>query len=432
MAGRFIVLLNWLRRLVPVRDEELVPVLMATAYGFCILLSYNILRPVRDEISSADRGNLQILWTVVFLVMVFVAVPLYSAAVSRYSRGVFIPLANRFFSVNLLAFFVALYVMPESARPWIDRVFYVWTSVFALFIVTVFWGFIVDLFGSEQGKRTFGIIAVGASAGALVGSASMVRLADVLPVFLLLILATVPLEIAARIARQLHKKSGGGKVPLRKEDSEVIRGTAFSGMKVVFASPYLRNIALFIALMTFASTMLYYQQADLLRIHFPGDRAGSRSFLAAINFAVQGITLLTQTFVTAHFIRRFGLGISLAFIPAVACLGFLSLGIYPVLAAFVVVQVLYNAGRYAIAKPSREVLFTVVSREERYKSKSFIDAAVYRGGDLGSAWVYTGLTAIGLSFGAIALVAVPVVALWAVTGFSLGRQQEERAKSAAG
>lgn len=425
------MLVAWLRRVVPVRDEELGPVLLATAYGFCILLSYNILRPVRDEISAADRGNLQILWTAVFLVMVFVAVPLYSAAVSRFSRGVFIPLANRFFSSNLLIFFAALYLLPETARPWIDRVFYVWTSVFALFIVTVFWGFMVDLFGSEQGKRTFGLIAVGASLGGVVGSASMVPLAEILPVFVLLVIATLPLEIAARIARELHRRSSGVKGALRKEEDEVIHGTALSGMKVVFASPYLRKIALFIALMTFSSTMLYYQQADILRVHFPGDRAASRSFLAALNTVVQVSTLLTQSFLTAHFIRRFGIGISLAFVPAVACLGFFGLGIYPVLAVFVVVQVLYSAGRYAISKPSREVLFTVVGREERYKSKSFIDAAVYRGGDLGSAWIYTGLTAIGLSFGAIALVAVPVAALWAVIGFVLGRQQDERAREAA-
>ncbi len=420
-----------IRKIVPVKEEEIGPVLLATAYGFCILLSYNILRPVRDEISAADRGNLQLLWTVVFLVMVLVAVPLYSAAVSRLSRRVFIPLTNRFFAVNLLIFFGSLYLLPESARPWIDRAFYVWTSVFSLFVVTVFWGFIVDLFGTEQGKRTFGVIAVGASLGGVIGSAAMVRMAELLPVFLLLVLATVPLEIAARLARTLHRESSTSAAPLRKEDNELIKGTVWSGMKVVFASSYLRNIALFIVLMTFASTMLYYQQADLLRDYFGGDRSASRSFLAAINTAVQGITLVTQGFVTAHIIRRFGLGLSLAFIPAVACLGFLSLGIYPLLAVFVVVQVLYSAGRYAVAKPSREVLFTHVSREERYKSKSFIDAAVYRGGDLGSAWIYTGLAALGLSVGGVALTAVPVAAIWVGTGLALGRMQKAKAAEVA-
>ncbi|HWS14401.1 MAG TPA: hypothetical protein VN279_16480, partial [Rhodocyclaceae bacterium] len=148
-----------LRRVVPVREGEAAPMLLATAYGFCILFAYYILRPVRDEISAADRGNLQLLWTAVFLVMLL-AVPLYSAAVARLSRAVFVPLANRFFAANLVAFFAALTLLPESARPWIDRVFYVWTSVFALFVVTVFWGFVADLFRSEQGERLFGFIAV--------------------------------------------------------------------------------------------------------------------------------------------------------------------------------------------------------------------------------------------------------------------------------
>ncbi len=174
--------------------------------------------------------------------------------------------------------------------------------------------------------------------------------------------------------------------------------------------------------------MLYYQQADLIRAAFPDDRTARQEFLAAINLAVQLITVFTQAFLTAHIVKKIGIGLGLAFIPAVACLGFLSLGIYPMLAALVVVQVLYRAGRYAIAKPAREVLFTVVGREQRYKSKSFLDAAVYRGGDLVTAWFYRGLTAIGLSIGAIALVAVPFAALWAGTGLILGRLQKQRSE----
>ena len=187
------MLLELAKKVVPVRSEELKPMLFATVYGFCIMLSYSILRPVRDEISAADRGNLELLWTAVFLVMVFIAVPLYSAIVSRYSRGVFIPLANRFFAANILLFFVSLYLLPEESRPWIDRVFYVWTSVFALFVVTVFWGFIADLFKDEQGKRLFGFIAVGSSLGGAAGSFVTLQLASVVPVFALLLIAVVPL-----------------------------------------------------------------------------------------------------------------------------------------------------------------------------------------------------------------------------------------------
>ncbi len=416
-----------LLKAVSVREEEISAVLLATAYGFCILLSYYILRPVRDEISSADRGNLQILWTVVFLVMVFVAVPLYSAVVSRFSRGVFIPLANRFFAANLLIFFAALYLLPEGARPWIDRVFYVWTSVFALFVVTVFWGFVVDLFATEQGKRVFGFIAVGSSLGGIAGSFVTATMAEIVPPFVLLLIAVVPLEVAAWFAIILHRRSGLASAATRAEESEPVRGTAWSGMKVVFQSSYLSLILLFIVLMTFASTVLYYQQADLIRDAFPVDRAARTAFYAKIDLAVNLITIFTQALVVARIIRMIGIGLSLAMIPLLAMVGFFSLGVYPLLVVLVVFQVVYRAGRYSIARPSREVLYTVVGREERYKSKAFIDAGGYRGGDLVSAWLYTGLAALGLSVGAIALAAVPAAALWAGTGLILGRMQEKRA-----
>ena len=410
------------RKIVSVRDGEVVPMLLATAYGFCILLSYYILRPVRDEISAADRGNLQILWTAVFLVML-VAVPLYSAAVSRCSRSVFIPWANRFFSANLIFFLVALYLLPHSARPWIDRVYYVWTSVFALFVVTVFWGFMADLFRNEQGKRLFGFIAVGSSLGGIAGSLVTSSLAQLIPVFGLLLLAVVPLEIAAWLAASLHRYSKGEHSTLRGEGPERIPGGALSGIHTVIRSAYLRQIAAYLALMTFASTVLYFQQAHLVAEAFGGDRGARTVFLARIDLVVNVITVLTQGLLTAHIIRLIGVGLSLALLPAIVSLGFLSLGVYPMLGVLVVVQVLYRSGRYAIARPTREVLFTLVDREQRYKSKAFIDAAVYRGGDLVSGWIYAGLAAVGLSMGAIAFVAIPVAALWVSTGLLLGKKE---------
>ena len=416
-------LTNVLKRLVPLERDELAPVLLATAYGFCILLSYYILRPVRDEISSADRENLQILWTAVFFVML-IAVPLYSVLVSRFSRGVFIPLANRFFASNILLFFLALQYLPEGARPWIDRIFYVWTSVFALFVVTVFWGFIADLFRNHQGRRLYGIIAVGSSLGGIAGSLVTVAAVEFVPVFILLVISVVPLEVAARLAGRLHAHSRGSQTVLRVEEPGRIPGGALSGIKTVFQSPYLFRIASYLALMTFASTVLYFQQAELLRDAF-SDRTARTSVYAQIDLAVNVLTIFTQGFLAAHIIRKIGIGLSLAFLPAAAALGFLALGVYPLVAILIVVQVLYRSGRYAVARPAREVLFTVVGREERYKSKAFIDAAVYRGGDLASGWIYTGLAAIGLSLGAIALVAVPVAAAWAMVGFTLGKRQEE-------
>ncbi|MFH1764876.1 MAG: MFS transporter [Gemmatimonadota bacterium] len=417
-----------LERIIPVKREEWGPVLLATAYGFFILFSYYILRAVRDEISVADRGNLQFLWTAVFLVMLL-AVPLYSTFVSRYSRGVFIPWANRFFGVNLLLFYAALEFLPLEARPWIDRVFYVWASVFALFVVAVFWGFIVDLFRNQQGKRVFGFIAVGSSLGGIAGSFLTTQIASLVPVFVLLLLAAIPLEVAAWLAWLLHRRAGVGQTTLRVEEKERIPGTAWSGIGLVLRSPYMGMIAAYIFLMTFASTILYFQQADLVGQAFGADRGASREFLAWIDFYTNILTILAQGFLAAHLLRWLGIGLSLAFLPALAFLGFLSLGTYPLLAVLVALQVLYRTGRYAVARPAREVLYTVVGREERYKSKAFIDAAVYRGGDLVNGWAYTGLQALGLGVGAIALVAVPVMGVWVAVGLFLGRAQEERRKS---
>ncbi len=404
-------------------DNELKGLLIATAYGFFIMFSYYILRAVRDEISSADRGNLQILWTVVFFVMLL-AVPAYSWLASKFSRGVFVPLANRFFIACLLAFWVCLVFLPVEVRPWVDRVFYVWTSVFALFVVTVFWGFMSDCFDNNQGKRLFSFIAVGSSLGGIAGSAVTAGLAENLPTFSLLLLACVPLEFASWCARVLHGRFKTGSVETPGEATRVIKGTAWSGMQAVFASRYLMAIAAFIALMTFVSTMLYFQQASLVAEAF-ANRGERIAFYAKVDLLVNTLTIIFQVYLTARIIKWLGVGLTLAIIPAVLVLGFVALGLYPTLAALVVVQVIYRAGRYGLTKPAREILWTVLGREAKYKSKPFLDAAVYRGGDLLSGWIYTGLAAIGLSVGAIALTAAPVAAVWTVLALRLGFKQEE-------
>ena len=414
-------------RIVPVRPGETAPVLLATAYGFCILFAYYLLRPVRDEIGAADRGNLQVLWTAVFVVMLL-AVPLYSAAVARLRRRAFIPLANRFFAANLIGFYAALVLLPESARPWIDRAFYVWVSVFALFVVTVFWGLVVDLFSGDQGKRLFGFITVGASLGGIAGSASTAALAPHVPVFLLLLFAVLPLEAACQFARALDNRAEGAPDVLNREPEARVGGNAWSGIGPVFRSPALRNIALWILLMTFASTILYFVQSHLVGEAIT-DRALRRAFLARIDLAVNIVTIVTQAFLTARILRYIGVGATLAVLPAVAVLGFVALGSAPsavAMTALLMVRVLYDSSRHALAKPAREVLFTHLDREQRYKSKAFIDAAVYRGGDLLSGWLYAGFAALGMTAGAIALAAVPVAVIWALLGWRLGREEPER------
>jgi AAA family ATP:ADP antiporter len=413
-------------KVVPVRPGETTPMLLATCYGFCVLFAFYLLRPVRDEIGAADRGNLQLLWTAVFFVMLL-AVPLYSIAVAKLRRGIFVPLANRFFALNLIAFYAALVLLPESARVWIDRVFYVWLSVFALFVVTVFWGLVVDLFREDQGKRIFGFITVGSSLGGIVGSATTSVLAPHVPVFLLLLLAVMPLEAAARLARGLDRRAEDASETLNREPEALIGGSAWSGIGLVVRSPQLRTIALWILLMTFASTMLYFVQSHLIGEAI-ADRALRRAFLARIDLTVNVLTIFTQTLLTARILQRLGVGLTLSLLPAVATLGFVALGSAPAsiaLTVLLVVRVLYDSARHALAKPAREVLFTNLDREQRYKSKAFIDAAVYRGGDLISGWMYAGFTALGMTLAAIALVAAPVALVWVL----LGRKLERRGRS---
>jgi AAA family ATP:ADP antiporter len=418
---------NPIKKMVDIRsDVELKGLMWSTTYGFFIMFSYYILRAVRDEISSADRGNLQILWTVVFFVMLM-AVPLYSWAASKWSRGVFVPMVNRFFIACLVSFWLCLMFLPEAARPWIDRVFYVWTSVFALFVVTVFWGFMADCFDNSQGKRLFAFIAVGSSIGGMVGSSLTAGLAEVLPAFSLLLIACIPLEIASWCAKVLHRRFATGNVHVAGESNRAITGNAWSGMKAVFSSPYLLGIATFILLMTFASTILYFQQANLVADAF-SDRAVRTAFFAKIDLAVNILTIVFQVYLTARIVKWLGVGLTLAMIPIATAAGFLAMGLYPTIAVMVVVQVIYRTGRYGLTKPAREMLWTVLSREDKYKAKPFLDAAVYRGGDLVSGWIYAGLAAVGLSIGAISLMAAPIAAIWAILGLRLGLREELMAK----
>jgi AAA family ATP:ADP antiporter len=403
-------------------DDEFKGLLLGTAYGFFIMFSYYVLRAVRDEISSADRGNLQLLWTAVFVVMLL-AVPLYSWVASKWSRGVFVPLANRFFIACLVSFWLCLVFLPETARPWIDRIFYIWTSVFALFVVTVFWGFMADCFSNSQAKRLFAFIAVGSSLGGVLGSLVTAVLAELLPTFTLLLIACLPLELASWCALLLHRRFATGNVRVAGESARAIAGGAWAGMNAVFASKYLMGIATFIAVMTFISTMLYFQQAHLVADAFE-DRGMRTAFFAKVDVTVNILTIIFQVYLTARIIKWLGVGLTLAMVPIAMTAGFIALGLYPTLAILVVVQVIYRAGRYGLTKPAREMLWTVLGREEKYKSKPFLDAAVYRGGDLVSGWIYTGLAAIGLSIGAIALVAAPVAGIWALLGLKLGQREE--------
>ena len=423
---------DFLRLFVDVRDDdEVAGMLWATVYGFMIMVASYIMRPVRDEISANDKDILHVLWSIVALVML-VVVPVYSWVNSRMSRAQFVPWANRFFILCLVGFWIALLLLPESSRPWIDRVFYVWMSVFNLFVVSVFWGFMADCFTTDQGKRLFAFIAVGSSIGAYTGAEITSSLALFVPVFALLLMACVPLEVASWCCRALDKRFGAGDVSKDQEEAKKpVKGGAWSGMAAVMRSPYLMGIAGFILLMTFASGMLYFQKSYLLEAAIDA-RDERIVFLADIEKIVQVITVFLQVYLSARIVRWFGVSSLLVLTPIVVALGFIGIGLYPTLFAVVLVETIYRSFRYGVAKPGREMLWTVLPREDKYKAKPFIDSAVYRGGDVVWGWTFNGFVWIGLSIAGIALIAAPVVGVWAVLALSLGKAHASKEPEAGG
>lgn len=427
----------WLKRLVKVEPDEILALLWSFSYFFSLLCSYYIVRPMRDEMGIAGGvEHLQWLFTGTFLAMLAV-VPLFGWVTSRYPRKQFLPLVYLFFIANLLLFFGLF--RSGLTDIWVARAFFIWTSVFNLFIVSVFWSFMVDLFSDAQAKRLFGFIAAGGTAGALVGPALTATLAIPLgPTNLLLISAACLAWAMLCIRRLLVWREGTGPEPTVAEDAgktppagkeRGLGGGALTGLRLIAGSPYLLGICLLILLYTTLSTFLYFQQAQIIRDNFD-DPAKRTTVFAAMDFAVNALTLVGQVFLTSRLVKTIGLGWTLALIPLVLAGGFLLLGVAPLLAVLVVVQVGRRAGNYAIMKPAREMLFVVLSEEEKYKAKNVIDTVIYRSGDVISAWAYTGLQALGLGPSAIAFIAVPIAGGWALICYQLGRMQEARAKSA--
>ncbi len=415
-----------LHRLVDIRPEEIRAVVLAGAYFFFVLSSYYILRPIRDEMGAAGGAeNLPWLFTGTLLGMLL-AQPLFAALVARTPRRRFIPLTYRFFMANLLLFFLALRMLPEAQHVWVGRVFYIWTSVFNLFVVSVFWAFMADLFRREQGKRLFGFIGLGGTVGAITGAGLTAFFVQRVGAVNMLVVSIAFLEVAVwcvvalgRYARDPAREPEPGREAY--DDERLIGGSMWAGVTHVLRSPYLLGIGLYMLLFTVGSTFLYIAQAEIINRNFT-DTDQRTAFFAAIDLAVNVLTLLTQAFLTGRILKWFGVAVTLSLLPALSVLGFLALGAAPTLAIFVVFQVLRRGGNYAVARPTREVLFTVVPREEKYKAKSFIDTFVYRVGDQVGAWSYAGLLALGLSLSAISFTAVPLSAAWLAVSLWLGRR----------
>jgi AAA family ATP:ADP antiporter len=422
---------RWWRRAVPATPQELAAALWSFAYFFALLASYYVLRPLRDQMGIAGGIKaLPWLFTATFVTLL-VAQPIYGALVARLTRARFIPIVYHFFALNLLVFWglLTLGIAPVI----VARVFFVWVSVFNLFAVAVFWSFMADLFTSEQGKRLFGFIGAGGTAGSLLGPVITIALAVRLGPQHLLLAAFVFLELAVFCAHRLERGAGAvqreqgaqGAQHLR-EDRQSVGGGAFAAFWSVLRSPYLLGVAAWVSLLSFGATTLYFAQANVVAAAVHGAGAQTRIF-ASVDLAVGLLSLATQVFATGHLLKRFGTGVAAAALPAVYVIGFAVLALAPSLMVVLVFQVAQRWMNFAIANPARHLFFTVVEREEKYKAKNMIDVVVYRGSDALYGWVFDTVQALGLKLGAIALCALPVAVAWLILSSALGRVQERRA-----
>ncbi len=416
-----------LQRLVAVRAGEGRAAAWSFGYFFCLLAAYYVLRPLRDEMGVAGGvRNLHWLFTATFVVML-AAVPVFGALVARLARARFIPLVYHFFVLNIVLFWALLAL--DVSRVEVARVFFVWVSVFNLFAVSVFWSFMADLFSAEQGKRLFGFIAAGGSAGALLGPILTVWLAAPLGPVNLLIVAAFLLEGAVLCARRLERAPLPAGEAARRPAQSPIGGNPFAGFVLLLRSPYLGGIALWVAALSLCGTFLYFAQANIVAAASDDPAQRTRIF-AAIDLAAGLLTLLIQATATGKLMTRFGVGPAAALLPAVFALGFALLAAIPMLALVIAFQALQRTANFAVSNPAREVLFTVVEREEKYKAKYLIDGVVFRGGDALFGWLFNLLRAAGLELTALAAAAVPIAAGWALLALGLGKAQERRAAAA--
>jgi ATP:ADP antiporter, AAA family len=418
-----------LKRFIDVQPVEMRALGWSWLYIFCVLSSYYILRPIRDEMGVAGGvENLQWLFTGTLLGMLVVNPP-FAALVAKLPRVRFIAITYRFFIVNLLIFILLFHTATAAQHVWVGRVFFIWTSVFNLFVVSVFWALMVDVFDSEQGKRLFGFIAAGATLGGIAGSSITALLAKDVPATYLLLGSAVLLEAAVFSVRRLSLLSDAlQQRPAARNDGGLIGGNVLSGLTHAFKSPYLINVSVYILLFSITSTFLYFQQLEIARLSF-AERGARTAFFARIDLWVNILTLIAQLFLTARVLRVVGVALTLGILPALSIVGFGTLAMAPTIAVVVVYQVLRRAGNFAFARPTREVLFTVVPREDKYKAKSFIDTVIYRTGDQVGAWSFAALSFLGLAMTGVAIVAVPISIAWLLNALWLGRKQEQLASA---
>ncbi|MFO0980267.1 MAG: MFS transporter [Planctomycetota bacterium] len=422
-----------LRRAVPVRDDEVAATLWGFACLFCLMSGYYVLRPLRDALGYGRASALPWLFLGTFLTML-AAVPLYGALVARLPRRVFIPVCYRLFAVILVLFWLARLALRGAADQLAINAFFVSVSVLNLFVVSVFWSHLADLLAPDQAKRLFAFIASGASLGALAGSAVTSLLVLRLGTTHMLLLPAVLFEVAVRCAQRVDRavmiaaRTSGARATATAASvrGEPTGGDLLAGVRLVLRSRYLQGICLYLFFSTLNATIVYFEQGRIVKAAYP-DEAARTEVLANVNLAVQLLAMLAQALLTARLLQWIGVGGTLTILPAAHFLGSLALGAAPVLVVMLGYEVVRRALSYGVATPAKEVLFTVVDRETKYKSKNFIDTVVFRGGDVVAGWLFDSLANMGLGLATISFLAAPIGLLWSVNAWQLGRRQQQLA-----
>lgn len=410
-----------------------------SALLFYLLLSaYYVLRPLREEMGLAGGvDNLPRMYLGTLAGTIILA-PCFGWLVRRYRRERFLPLVYRFFALNLLVFQLLLRLCDPGQTVMLGRVFYIWLSVFNMLAVSLFWSFMADGFGYERSRRLFGLIAIGGTAGAILGSGLTALLVERIGRAWLMVISAGLLEAGVRLISRLARRfDAAGYRALEPATPAVIPGDdrggdrgILAGITLTFRSPYLLAVAGYLFLYSLTSTFLYFEQAHIVDAQ-QLSRAAKAALFARIDLWTNLLTIICEVFLTSRLLRRLGTGGVLAILPVGTAAGFAALAAVPGLTVLVVFQVLRRAANYALARPARETLFTTVDNDVRYKAKSFIDTFIYRGGDALGAGTVEALGVAGLGVGPLALIGVPMAGAWAAMGFYLGGRQR-RALAQAG
>ncbi len=415
----------WRRRLdqgLNIQPGEWPAVTAGLLLFYLLFTGYFMLRPVRETMGVAGGvDNLQWLFTGTFIATL-ACLPLFGWLASKVPRRRILPWTYGIFASNLLLFAVLFARNPDAS--WTARAFYIWLSVFNLLSISLAWSVLADLFSTAQGKRLFGLLAAGASLGGLSGPIMGTLLVAPLGHAGLLVLAAAFLlgSIGATLYLQRWRTRHPLPAQAERADSRPLGGNPFAGATAVLRSPYLLGIALFVVLLASVSTFLYFEQARIVSETFT-DRTRQTQVFGLIDTVVQALAILTQVFLTGRLARRMGVGVLLVAVPLVMAAGFMWLALAPVFAVFVVVMVVRRAGEYALVRPGREMLFTVLPAEDKYKAKNFIDTVVYRGGDALSGWLKRVLDVMGEHPQLAMLIGTLIALGWAMSGAWLGRRQ---------